>query len=107
MEIVNVIDGKKLIDEKLGTENFELIDVRSPQEYKQAHIKGAKLLPLEEINQWTDSLDKNKTYLLQCRTGGRSGIAQQMLAAKGFNNVINLMGGIVDWVEEGYDVEED
>lgn len=105
METINVIEAKKLIDENLDKDNFELIDVRSPMEYKQAHIKGARLLPLEEINQWADTLEKNKTYLLQCRTGGRSGMAGQLLHSKGFK-VINLMGGIVDWVEEGYEIEE-
>lgn len=103
MEAINVIEAKKLIDEKLETQII-LIDVRTPSEYKSSHIKGSRLLPLDKITQWSDSLDKNKTYLIQCRTGGRSSIAQQFLHNKGYNT-INMVGEIVDWIEEGFDVE--
>ncbi len=102
MEIVNVIEGKKLINEKLGDKDFELIDVRSPMEYKSIHIKGSKLIPLEEIDKYLDSLEKNKTYLIYCRTGGRSGMAVKLFEEKGLK-AINMMGGIMDWIEEEYE----
>lgn len=74
-------------------------------EYKQGHIKGSRLLPLDEIDQWADTLDKEKVYLINCRSGGRSGMACQVLEGKGYET-INVMGGIMDWVEEGYPVEK-
>jgi len=104
MEVINVIEGKKLIDKNLKKDNFELIDVRSPMEYKLAHIKGSKLIPLEELESYLESFDKEKTYLIYCRTGGRSGFAQNLFLSKGLN-AINMMGGIVDWQEEGFEVE--
>lgn len=105
MDVINVVEGKKMIDENLGKEDFELIDVRSPMEYKQGHIKGSKLIPLEELENYLNDFDSSKTYLLYCRTGGRSGFAQKMLSNKGLV-AINMMGGIVDWSEEGYPVEK-
>jgi rhodanese-related sulfurtransferase len=105
MDVINVIDGKKMIDENLGKDDFELIDVRSPLEYKQGHIRGSKLIPLEELEKYVEDFDDKKTYLLYCRTGGRSGFAQKMLSSKGLI-AINMMGGIVDWSEEGYHVEK-
>ena len=105
MEIINVIEGKKLIDEKLGKKDFELIDVRSPTEHKLAHIKGSKLIPLEEIQNYIKELDKNKTYLIYCRTGGRSGMAAQIFEDNGLK-AINMMGGITDWIEEDYPIEK-
>ncbi len=102
---INVIDGKKMIDERLNSDDFELIDVRSPMEYRQAHIKGSKLIPLEELQSYMEELDKNKTYLVYCRTGGRSGMAASMMSAAGLN-AINMMGGIMDWIEEDFEVEQ-
>ena len=105
MEVINVIEGKKLIDEKLGEKDFELLDVRSPTEHKLAHIKGSRLIPLEEIQNYLNELDKSKTYLIYCRTGGRSGMAAQMFETAGLK-AINMMGGITDWVEEDYSIEK-
>lgn len=48
VEDVNVVDGKKIIDLCLEDDDFELIDVRSPDEYNKGHIKGARLMPLEK-----------------------------------------------------------
>lgn len=106
MKTVNVIEGKKLIEENFENDNFQVIDVRSQMEYNSGHIPGSRLLPLDEINQWYDDLDKDKTYLFVCRSGGRSSMACQFLQNNGYTNVINLMGGMIDWIEEGYDVEK-
>ncbi len=105
MEIINVIEAKKLIEQNLHKEDFELIDVRSPLEYKQAHIKGSKLIPLEELDKYIKEFNSKKTYLLYCRTGGRSGFAQKIFANNNLK-AINMMGGIVDWIEEGYPIEK-
>jgi len=50
-------------------------------------------------------LDKNKTYLIYCRTGHRSGIAKSIFKQLGFREVENMVGGINRWKEEGYFVE--
>ncbi|MCA9459619.1 MAG: rhodanese-like domain-containing protein [Nanoarchaeota archaeon] len=103
MEVVNVIEAKEMLEKNLGKENFEFIDVRSPLEHREAHIEGCRLIPLEEIEAYLDSFDKKKKYLIYCRSGGRSGMACQIMEARGFKTV-NMQGGILDWAEEGFEL---
>ncbi|XPV77807.1 MAG: rhodanese-like domain-containing protein [Desulfovibrio sp.] len=83
-------EGRKLIRDD---DSLNLLDVRQPNEFKEGHISGAKLIPLPDLPDKMDSLDKNETLLVYCAIGGRSRIATQMLKEEGFINVINLKGG--------------
>jgi rhodanese-related sulfurtransferase len=74
-----------------------LIDVREDWEFKFAHIEGARLKPLGEIQFWSQTLDKNAAYVVVCHHGGRSGMACEFLQQLGFKNVKNLDGGIDAW----------
>ncbi|MCA9496484.1 MAG: rhodanese-like domain-containing protein [Nanoarchaeota archaeon] len=103
MEIINVIEAKEILEDNLGNDDFEFIDVRSPLEHKEGHIRGCRLIPLEELDSYLDSFDKKKKYLLYCRSGGRSSMACQMMEAKGMKT-INMQGGIIDWAEEGFEI---
>jgi rhodanese-related sulfurtransferase len=67
-------------------------DVRFPSEYKYDHIDGAINLPLNEIRQLVNSLDKNKEYILHCQTGRRSSTAAFVLAQSGIKTLV-LAGG--------------
>lgn len=79
-------------------EQFRLIDVREPSEHSVARIVGAELRPLGLILQWSQELpDKDETIVVHCHHGMRSDRACQFLAAQGFTNVSNLLGGIDDW----------
>ncbi|NOT14597.1 MAG: cyclic nucleotide-binding domain-containing protein [Methylotenera sp.] len=69
------------------------VDVRLPSEYKYAHLEGAINLPLVEIRQLAETLNKSKTYILYCQTGRRSSAATFILAQSGFN-VVTLEGGV-------------
>lgn len=74
-----------------------LIDVREPWEFAIAHIDGAQLLPLDQIEAWAQTLDKTADYVVMCHHGGRSAMACQVLQGLGFTNVRNLDGGIDAW----------
>ncbi|MCU0558886.1 MAG: rhodanese-like domain-containing protein [Desulfobacterales bacterium] len=74
-----------------------LLDVRQPEEYEAGHLPGAKLVPLPELSGRLSELDPGKPTLVYCAIGGRSRIAAQLLAAKGFADVFNLSGGIKAW----------
>ena len=74
-----------------------LIDVREPWEFKIAHIDGAQLLPLGQLDNWAKTLDKSAGYVIMCHHGGRSAMACQVLQGLGFTNVHNLDGGIDAW----------
>lgn len=76
---------------------YQLIDVRTPQEYAQGHIPGAVNIPIESLPQALSQIDKSKPVAVYCATGARSLNAKQFLAAQGYQTVINLQQGIVAW----------
>jgi adenylyltransferase/sulfurtransferase len=77
---------------------LRLIDVREPSEHQVAKIAGAHLKPLGQIASWANELtDKDEEIVLHCHHGMRSDRACQYLAAQGFTNVKNLIGGIDEW----------
>ena len=83
--------------------NNILIDVRTPGEFAQGHIKGARLINVSNysFSEKINKLDKNKTYLVYCRSGSRSRRAVSKMKAAGFTNIYNLQGGIRSWVGPG------
>lgn len=93
--IINVTELKAKQD---AGDKFRLIDVREPSEHHHASIPGAELKPLGQITQWMQELtDKDEELILHCHHGMRSDRACQFLAAQGFTNLRNLIGGIDDW----------
>jgi molybdopterin/thiamine biosynthesis adenylyltransferase/rhodanese-related sulfurtransferase len=81
-------------------EAFELIDVREPFEYEIARIDGAKLIPLGEIAERTDELQREQPIVVHCHSGKRSAQAVRLLQRRGFGNVYNLEGGIDAWSDQ-------
>jgi rhodanese-related sulfurtransferase/rubrerythrin len=84
-----------LAEHEEGT--FTLLDVRQPGEYQQEHIPGAKLIPITHLTDSMEELDPEKPVLVYCAVGGRSRVAAQMLAGRGFKHVYNMKGGIQAW----------
>lgn len=95
------------LSEKLGKEDFHLVDVREYAEYAGGRISGAKLFPLGELEKRHTELDHAKPIYVMCRTGRRSGEAQKKLKALGFTNVINVAGGFEAWKKEDLPFERD
>jgi sulfur-carrier protein adenylyltransferase/sulfurtransferase len=81
-------------------EPFELIDVREPFEYEIARIEGAKLIPLGEIAERLDELEREQPIIVHCHSGKRSAQAVRLLQQRGFAKVYNLEGGIDAWSEQ-------
>jgi len=73
---------------------YTLLDVRQPGEYEDAHLPGARLLPLPQLSDTYTELDPEKPTIAYCAVGGRSRVAAQMLSGWGFKEVYNLAGGI-------------
>jgi sulfur-carrier protein adenylyltransferase/sulfurtransferase len=84
-----------LAEHEEGT--FTLLDVRQSGEYEQSHIPGAKLIPITHLPESIKELDPEKPVLVYCAIGGRSRVAAQMLAGRGFKQVFNMKGGIQAW----------
>lgn len=77
-------------------ELLNLIDVREVDEVQVGHIPGIINIPLGLLEFRTHELDKNKTYIMVCRSGERSGKATQYLQDQGFD-VTNMQGGMLAW----------
>lgn len=78
-----------------------LVDVRTPEEYREGQIPGAILLPVSDIEAKAESElpDKSATYIVYCRSGSRSAAAASQLVEMGYENIYDL-GGINDWPYE-------
>jgi rhodanese-related sulfurtransferase len=83
--------------------DFVLLDVRTPNEYREEHLQGA--VPIDFLSpsfqQELERLDRGKTYLVYCRTGNRSGKAVSIMRELRFPNVLHMSGGILKWKEAG------
>jgi NADPH-dependent 2,4-dienoyl-CoA reductase/sulfur reductase-like enzyme/rhodanese-related sulfurtransferase/TusA-related sulfurtransferase len=83
-----------------------MIDVRTPHEYHGGHIKDTKLMPLGELMNNIDALNKYKDeeIVVVCHSGARSMMAAQLMVREGFKDVRNLTGGMIIWHRNGYPV---
>lgn len=97
---INVQELKEKLDKK---EEFTFIDVRESYEYDEFNL-GARLIPLGEFNDAISTIEggKEQEIVIHCRSGARSGMAQQMLQTAGYSNVRNLIGGVLAWQEAGF-----
>lgn len=86
--------------------NIHLIDCREDEEWTEAHIPEATLLPLSELEMKYATVlkDKNAPIVIHCRSGKRSMSACMFLLSKGFTDLTNVEGGIMSWIDEGYPV---
>ena len=81
-------------------EDFQLIDVREDFEYEMSNL-GGLLIPLGGILIEAEQIAKNKPVIMQCRSGKRSAAAIMQLEQQfGFNNLYNLVGGMLAWADE-------
>jgi sulfur dioxygenase len=85
----------------------QVIDVREPEEWNGSlgHIPGAKLIPLGTLAQRANEIDKSRPIVMACRSGARSAQAVLILRKLGFNDVVNLAGGMIRWRASGIAAE--
>lgn len=76
--------------------NLNIIDVREDEEVAEGMIPTAVHIKMGEIPEHLDQFDRNKEYIMVCRSSGRSGRVCDYLQAQGYN-VINMIGGMLDW----------
>jgi len=99
---VNISEAKQMIE---SNPDLVILDVRTQGEYDEGHIENAVLIPVSELEERLDELDKEKDTLVYCRSGGRSVTASQILVDNGFVSVYNMLGGITAWRNSGYWIE--
>jgi adenylyltransferase/sulfurtransferase len=81
-------------------DRLKIIDVREPNEYQINRIPGSELIPLGDIPKRYGELNPEDELVMQCKSGVRSGKAADFLRSVGFKRVLNLKGGILDWIDK-------
>lgn len=98
--MVPTITVSQLKSKLEGQESFRLIDVRQPEEFEESKIDGAELIPLGELESGLGSISKSENIVLYCKVGGRSERALLLMQSLGYENVVHLEGGIMEWNED-------
>ena len=90
---------------KLGEKDI-ILDVRNPDEFAEAHIKGAKNIPLPEVVSHAQELKKFSHIYIHCKRGGRAKTAFEALKNAGLDNLICIHDAGMDaWIDAGYAIE--
>jgi len=81
-----------------------ILDVRTPQEYRQIHIEGTYLIPIQQLQARIEELEskKHEDIFIYCATGNRSTVASRILADRGFKRIYNLRYGVYEWASQGH-----
>ncbi|MBT9547587.1 MAG: rhodanese-like domain-containing protein [Candidatus Sericytochromatia bacterium] len=86
-------------------DDLVLLDVRQPDEWREGVIPGSVKISLGALNSHLQTLEKDKYYILVCRSGNRSGTAAQMMESAGFKRLANFQGGMLAWNSHRYPIE--
>lgn len=105
---INVNDAYAMIQTRAGDPDFVILDVRTPEEFETEYIQDAINIDYysENYRDDLDTLDKEKTYLIYCRTDRRTGESLSIMRELGFVEVYNMDGGINSWKAEGFPTVE-
>ena len=82
-----------------------LLDVRTPEEYQQAHLRGALLIPVGDLGKRVREVPRDRPVLVYCAVGARSLPAAGFLASKGYREIYHMSDGLVGWYKNGFAVE--
>ncbi|MCE3285586.1 MAG: hypothetical protein K0R70_1842 [Steroidobacteraceae bacterium] len=83
-----------------------VLDVRTPQEFAAGHVPGALNVPHDQLASRLAEVPRDKDVVLYCRSGRRSALAADVLAANGYSRVSHLEGDMNAWVERGRPIEK-
>ncbi|RMH04782.1 MAG: pyridine nucleotide-disulfide oxidoreductase [Nitrospirae bacterium] len=92
---VRTITCQEVLDKIAAGETFQLLDVRTPQEYDDRHLPGARLIPIDDLREHLHELDPQQETVVYCKSGLRGYLAARVLLQHGFSRVRNLTGGIL------------
>lgn len=103
---VDAEEARVIIEDKKGSPDLVILDVRTDEEFTAGHIEGAENIDVksESFKDDVGKLDKSKSYIVHCRTGRRSETAVQIMEDMGFTDIYWMQDGIVGWQDAGYPV---
>lgn len=99
---VTVQEAKRLIEEN---PDLVVLDVRTPSEYEDSHLPRAINIPIDDLLERMDELERDDKILVYCRTGNRSTRAVRYLNDNDFTKLYHMVDGIVAWIDAGYPIE--
>ena len=108
-ENISCEQAKKMVDENQNNGDFAVLDVRTAEEYGEGHLKNSVNIDIysPDFENRIKELNKEKTFLVYCRSGNRSRAAAGMIMKPmGFKKVYNMEEGIDRWESIGYPVEK-
>lgn len=82
-----------------------MLDVREDWEYAEGHIPAITHIPMDQIPGRLSEIPKDRTVIVTCRSGNRSGQVTEFLRQNGYDQVHNMQGGIQAWQQAGFEVE--
>ena len=106
---ITVHQADSLIMARADNPDFVILDIRTPAEFDKGHIENSEMLNFlnKKGKKAIFKLDKKKSYLIYCRSGGRSGNLLKKMKNRRFKEVYNMLGGIKAWTKEGYKLTEE
>ena len=105
LDLADTIDVATVASVK-DRDDVVVLDVREQWEYDEGHIPGVTLIPMGEVANRLSEIPTDKSVIVTCRSGNRSGQITDFLRQQGFVNVHNMDGGILAWEAAGYEVEQ-
>ncbi len=103
VEDITPAQAMEKIDEEGSSPDFVVLDVRTPEEFADGHIENAENIDYyaADFQSQLKQLDRSNTYVIYCRSGMRSAGARDIMKDLGFEEVYNVLGGILDWKSQG------
>jgi hydroxyacylglutathione hydrolase len=83
--------------QKIAEGKVQVVDLRAASEFQKGHIEGAEHIFVGKLTQNLDKISKDKPVIIHCQSGARSAIGYSILAANGFDNILNYAGGWAEW----------
>lgn len=83
-----------------------LVDVRTPDEYRVARLRGSVLIPLAELPRRLQEIPRDRPLLIYCSVGARSSSAADLLVSRGYHEVYQMSDGLVGWYRNGFPIEK-
>lgn len=101
-------EAAAIMEQRRGDDAFMVLDVRTPGEFSEGHLRGARNIDFTspEFRDRVRSLNRNRTYLVYCRSGNRSGNALEVFRELGFASVLHMDGGTLAWNAAGLPLEK-
>jgi rhodanese-related sulfurtransferase len=96
---IKQITSKEAANMLKSDKNLVVLDVRTPEEFKDGHIKGAINIDIRQPDAFVkiDKLNRNSRYIVHCRTNHRSQVAVDHMMKNGFKTIIQIMDGFNGW----------